>query len=154
MSRIFISYRRQDSAFAVDRLASDLRGHFTEDQVFQDIANIEPGADFVETLRRELANCAAVLVIIGPNWLSMQDSQGRQLLDDPNDWVREEIVASLNRPGVRVFPLLVLGAEMPRMEDLPEPLRPLARRQAHELTVKYWSKDLAAFVESLKKSRD
>ena len=111
-SRILISYRREDTEYPVGRLAEDLRRHFGREQVFQDIASIDPGADFVEALNRALETCAAVLVVIGPKWLTVADRQGRRRLDLPDDWVRHEIAESLQHPSVRVFPL-VLDTEMP-----------------------------------------
>ena len=149
-SRIFISYRREDAEYPVGRLTEDLRKHFPRDQVFQDIASIDPGADFVEALQQALDTCAAVLVVIGPSWLTLADHQGRRRLDLSDDWVRHEIAESLRRPGVRVFPLL-LDAEMPSAEDLPEDIRPLTRRQAFPLTGRHWAKDVADLVEFLKK---
>jgi hypothetical protein len=134
MARIFISYRRQDSDIWVSRLVEELRKHFPPDQVFQDVASIEPGADFVKSLDKALGTAAVMLAVIGPGWLSATDKQGHRRLDLPGDFVRQEIAESLRRPGVRVFPLLVNGAQMPAEEDLPEPLKPLAYRQAFELT--------------------
>ena len=151
MSRIFISYRRQDTGMGVGRLADSLREHFAREQVFQDISSIDPGADFIEALQNALADCAAVLVVIGPRWLTVTDSDGQRRLDDPEDWVRQEIVEALGRPGLRVFPLLVDGAEMPSAARLPDVLKPLARRQAYELTLRHWSKDVAVLVETLQR---
>jgi hypothetical protein len=100
-SRIFISYRRADSEQAASRLAEDLRRHFAPEQVFQDFASIDPGADFAEAVQRGLDTCAAVLVVIGPGWLDATDRQGRRRLDLPDDWVRHEVVESLKHPDVR-----------------------------------------------------
>ncbi len=111
--RIFISYRREDTQQAVGRLSDDLVRHFAREQVFDDITSIVPGTDFVEALQQGLGTCAAMLVVIGPRWLTASDRQGRRRLDLPSDWVRQEIAESLRRPGVRVFPVLVDGAEMP-----------------------------------------
>ncbi len=149
-SRIFISYRREDSDIWVGRLADELRKHFPAQRIFVDIASIDPGADFVTALEQALASAAAMLVVIGPRWLSATDRQGRKRLDSPSDFVRQEIAESLRRAGVRVFPLLVNGADMPADEDLAEPLKPLARRQAFELTVRHWANDVAQFVVVLK----
>ena len=149
-SRIFISYRREDAEYPVGRLAEDLRKHFPRDQVFQDIASIDPGADFVEALQQGLDTCAAVLVVIGPKWLTVADRQDRRRLHLPEDWVRHEVAESLRRPGVRVFPVL-LDAEMPRAEDLPEDIKPLTRRQAFPLTGRHWAKDVAELIEFLKR---
>lgn len=147
MPRIFINYRREDSGMGVGRLAESLRKRLPDVEVFQDVSSIDPGADFVDALRRALADCVAVLVVIGPEWLTINDHRGRRKLDNPDDWVRQEIVAALEHEGVRVFPLLVEGAEMPVPEDLPDPLKPLARRQAHELTVKHWAKDVDSLAD-------
>jgi hypothetical protein len=149
-SRIFISYRRQDTEHPVGRLAEDLRRHFGRDQVFQDFTSIDPGVDFVEAVQKGLATCAAVLVAIGPKWLAATDDKGRRRLDLPGDWVAHEVAESLRVPEVRVFPVLV-GAEMPSEEDLPASLRSLTRRQAFPLTGRHWPSDVALLVEFLKK---
>lgn len=151
LSRVFINYRHEDTGMGVGRLADALREHFADDQIFHDISSIDPGADFVDALQLALADCAAVLVVIGPKWLSIGDQQGRRRLDDPDDWVRQEIVAALCRPSLRIFPLLVDGAEMPAGAELPEAIRLLARRQAHELTLRHWAKDITILVETLKR---
>src|SRR5689334_4873595 len=58
---------------------------------------------------------------------------GRRRLDNPDDFVRLEIEAALAR-DVRVIPILVEGARMPRADELPASLSKLARRQALELS--------------------
>jgi formylglycine-generating enzyme required for sulfatase activity len=148
-ARIFISYRREDTAVAVGRLAEDLRRHFSREQVFQDFASIDPGADFTRAVRKALETCAALLVVIGPRWLTATDRQGRRRLALADDWVRHEVAEGLKRPEVRVFPVL-LDTDMPSTAQLPEPLRPLARRQAVPLTARHWASDVAQLVEFLK----
>jgi formylglycine-generating enzyme required for sulfatase activity len=150
-SRIFISYRRADSEQAAGRLAEDLRRHFAPEQVFQDFASIDPGADFIEAVQLGLDTCAAVLVMIGTGWLGAADRQGRRRLDLPDDLVRHEVVESLKHPDVRVFPVLVGDANMPSAADLPEPLQPLTRRQAFPLTVRHWPNDVTQLVGHLKR---
>jgi len=151
MSRIFISYRREDSDIWVGRLVDELRKHFPPGQVFQDIASIDPGADFRSVLNDALITAGAMLVVIGPRWLSVTDKQGRKRLENQADLVRQEVAESLRRPEVRVFPLLLEGAEMPAEEDLPEPLKPLVQRQALELTVRHWTHDVAQLIQTLKR---
>jgi hypothetical protein len=152
VSRIFISYRREDSDIWAGRLADELRKHFPVEQVFQDIASIDPGADFPTVLEEALATAAVMLVVIGPRWLSATDKNGRKRLESPADFVHQEVAASLRSPAVRVFPLLVNGAPMPAEEELPDPLKPLARRNAIELTVRHWASDVAQLVQTLKRS--
>ena len=74
-----------------------------------------------------------LLALIGEQWLTITDAQGRRRLDDSNDFVRLEIEAALAR-NVRIIPILVDGARMPTTEELPDSLARLARRQALELS--------------------
>src|SRR5262245_32220300 len=101
---IFLSYRRQESSHLAGRLYDRLADRFGEDQVFMDVDTLEPGADFAEAIFRAVASCQVLLAIIGPAWLSSADGQGRRRLDEPDDIVRLEIEAALER-GVRVIPI-------------------------------------------------
>jgi hypothetical protein len=131
-SRIFISYRRDDSAGEAGRLADHLQRRFGADRVFLDIETIDPGTDFVQVLQQSLAETAVVLVLIGRQWLDIRGAAGGRRLDDPADFVRLEVAAALGRGGP-VVPVLVQGARLPRAEDLPETLAPLVTRQAASL---------------------
>ena len=64
---------------------------------------------------------------------SAADKDNRRRLDDPDDFVRIEIEAALKR-GVRVIPVLIDGAAMPRASDLPDSLKKLVRRQYVEVS--------------------
>jgi hypothetical protein len=66
--------------------------------------------------------------LIGDQWLTVTDEQGRRRLDDPDDFVRLELEAALTRQ-VRVIPILIDGARMPHAGDLPDSLAKLVRRQ-------------------------
>ena len=131
-SRVFISYRREESAYAAGWLFERLRTRFGAPNVFKDVDSIPLGDDFVEGVRRAVGSCEVLLAVIGPIWLTIVDGQGRRRLDDPDDFVRLEIETALAR-GVRVIPVLVNGADMPRVDELPPGLEGLARRQAIEL---------------------
>jgi len=103
---IFLSYRRDDAAGWTGRLAEDLRREFPPPayHVFYDIASIGIDEDFLEAMRRSLADCGVVLVMIGRNWLNAKDDASNRRLDDPEDWVRIEVAESLQREGLRVVP--------------------------------------------------
>lgn len=131
--RIFMTYRREDTAYPAAWLFDRLASHFGRDQVFKDIDSIELGDDFVEVITAAVGSCDALLALIGDRWLSSTDRDGQRRLDDPGDFVRLEIEAALAR-NVRVIPILVEGAQMPRAEELPASLAKLARRQALELS--------------------
>jgi len=120
---------------------------FGKDLVFQDVDDIKPGADFLETIRQELALCEVFLILIGPHWLV--DVQGRRRLDDPNDVLRMEISEALSREAT-VLPVLVGGAGMPSSDALPESLKPLARRQALILSEDKWIPNVEALIDRLR----
>ena len=148
MSIIFISYRRDDSAPYAGRLYDRLAAHFGAAQVFMDIDQIEPGEDFVEVIQRKVGACETAVVLIGKAWLGIADATGRRRLDDPEDFVRLEVAAALLR-GVRVVPVLVGGASMPRAEQLPAVLAPLSRRNAVELSDSRFHRDVDRLVQAL-----
>ena len=102
---------------------------FPLEHLFMDIDDIAPGLDFVRVLDEHVAECDALLAVIGKGWIDASDAKGARRLDDPNDFVRIEIAAALSR-GKRVIPVLVGDARMPRADELPEELRPLSRRNA------------------------
>jgi hypothetical protein len=130
--RIFISYRREETAYPAGWLYDRLAARFADDQVFKDVDSIELGDDFVEVISSAVASCDVLLALIGDRWLTITDEDGQRRLDDPNDFVRVEIEAALTR-NVRVIPILVQGARMPRATELPPSLARLIRRQALEL---------------------
>jgi hypothetical protein len=84
--------------------------------------------DFVEALERQLDVCDAMVALIGSRWLNESDETDGRRLDNPSDWVRMELEAAFAR-GVRIIPVLVDGAAMPRESELPDSLKLLARRQ-------------------------
>ena len=67
-------------------------------------------------------------MLIGKKWLTAQDKAGRRRIDLEDDWTRLEIARALDR-NIRVIPVLVDGAEMPRAEFLPMSLTGLSNRQ-------------------------
>jgi len=140
MPDIFISYRREDSAGHAGRLFDCIRERFGDESVFMDVTDIRPGDDFTRSLDSALSSCRVVLVIIGKQWLTSVDASGRRRLDDPEDHLRMEIAHAL-KGNARVIPVLVRGAAMPSERELPEELRALARRQAHEVSDSRWSFD-------------
>ncbi len=65
MARIFISYRRDDSATSAGRLYDRLEGHFGQGQVFMDVDAIKPGLDFVEVVQGAVSVCDGLVAVIG-----------------------------------------------------------------------------------------
>jgi len=144
--RIFISYRRQETAWPARELYDLLVKHFAADQVFKDVDNIDPGDDFVERVTAAVGSCDVLLVLIGPRWLTISDENGHRRLDNPEDYVRLEIETALTRK-IRVIPILVDEARIPHANELPPTLAPLVRRNAVEINpITFDTKRLMATV--------
>lgn len=144
MSRIFISYRRVDSSGYVVAIYDKLAQKFDSAQIFRDLDTIEPGEDFAQVIEDAVSSCDVLLAIIGPHWLTTSDKSGRRRLDNPNDFVRLEIAAALQR-SIRIIPVLVGGADVLLADQLPDDLKSLARRNALEVH----DRDFHAHMERL-----
>jgi hypothetical protein len=145
---IFISYRRDESSYLAGRLHDRLVDRFGEAQVFMDVDSLAFGSDFTQVITESVARCAILLVLIGREWAAVTDGRGRRRIDDPDDFVRMEIEAALVR-DIRVVPVLVDGAVMPRGSDLPPILTQLARRQALELNPSRYETDIARLIKTV-----
>jgi hypothetical protein len=147
-NQVFINYRREETSGYAGHLHERLCKRFGHEQVFMDLKDIPPGTLFPEYIKEKVASCAAVLVVIGREWLTCS-AAGRRRLDDPEDFVRIEVATALSDAETLVIPVLVGGAVMPRENDLPDVLKPLAIRQASELSDKHWKSDTRLLLEAL-----
>jgi hypothetical protein len=127
--RIFISYRRADTAQPAGWLYDRLAGHFGRPQVVKDVDSIQLGDDFAEVIAAAVASCDVLLVLIGHQWLTATGADGQRSLHHPNDFVRLEIEAALAR-DLLVVPVLVDGARMPQDGELPPSLAALLYQQS------------------------
>ncbi len=119
--------------------------------MFWDVAgSIKPGEAFDLAIERATASCDVLLPVIGRQWLTCTDAAGQRRIDDPHDFVRLEIGTALRRK-IPVIPVLVQRAVMPAADDLPQNLRPLARRQAVELSDGRWDADVSLLIDALDK---
>jgi len=147
--QIFISYRREESSAWAGRLSDRLSNHFPSNQIFMDVDSVDLGEDFVKTIEKTVGSCDVLIAVIGKGWLSSCDQEGQRRLDNPEDFVRIEIATALKR-DIRVIPVLVAGASMPRSRDLPDDLKALVRRNALQLSHERFRTDserLASAVE-------
>jgi tetratricopeptide (TPR) repeat protein len=152
--KIFISYRRADSAPYSGRLRDALAAHFHDASVFFDVSSIDAGATFTNAIVDAMALADVVVVVIGPNWVtaSSPDGTGRTThrLDDALDTVRNEIRAALDRER-EIVPVLVGGATMPRREQLPDELKPIATRNAFRLSDDQWADDVERLISTIER---
>jgi formylglycine-generating enzyme required for sulfatase activity len=132
MPKIFISYRRVDSAGYTQAIYSRLVQQFSQDEIFIDVDTIAPGADFERAIERAVADCDVLVAVIGKRWITAEPNAPSRF-ENTKDYVALEISTALAR-DVHVIPVLVDGTTMPREENLPFPVRPITRRQAIEIS--------------------
>jgi TIR domain len=145
--KVFISYRREDSAGYTGRLYDSLRAHFGDDNVFLDVSGIDSGRKFADVIQGAIHSCHVLLAVIGPEWLTCA-ADGRRRIDDPGDLVRTEILTALNG-AIRVIPVLVGGAAPPAVTTLPPALQPLAALDAHDMTDERWAYDTGRLIQAM-----
>ncbi|MFD2822654.1 toll/interleukin-1 receptor domain-containing protein [Lacinutrix iliipiscaria] len=141
--RIFISYRRSDTQGYAGRLSDSLGDYFGENRVFRDIEDIKGGSEYAKDIESQVSTADAVIVLIGPQWLTTADSDGNRRIDNPNDWVAQEIVMAMEH-GIRIFPVLIEGTVLPRAEELPEKLAPILNYNAITISDSKWDADILA----------
>jgi hypothetical protein len=147
--KIFINYRRGDDSPAAQAVFGRLEQAFPHEQLFMDVDNIEPGLDFVRVLNEQ--QCDVLISIIGKNWLDARDAHGARRLDNPEDFVRIEIESALQQDK-RVIPVLVGQAQMPSADQLPDTMKPFARRNAVRLSHERYRADTQGLIAALQRA--
>ena len=120
--KIFISYRRSETAWAARALFERLWREFPH-QVFIDLEGIALGVEFNVAIEQHLEGCHAMLAVIGPTWLAEIQRRG----NDKRDYVRIELARALER-RIPVVPVLIDGADMPDEDHLPDSLKAITLR--------------------------
>lgn len=145
--RIFVCYRREDAAPWAGRLHDALADRFGAVNIFQDVEAVRPGESFVEAMDAAVAQAEVMLVVVGPRWTGSGDD-GTTRLDGADDYVRREIEVALSY-GKRMLPVLVGGARMPTVSQVPDSIRPIVTRQAVVLHDESWHADVADLTRAL-----
>ena len=148
MSKVFISYRRDDSAGYAHAIHSQLLQHLSKDQVFMDVDTVEPGVDFVRAIEKAVGECDVLIALIGKRWVG--EPGGASRLDNARDYVRLEVSVALER-DIHVIPVLVNGMTMPNEDSLPGPVRPINRRNAIEISNTRFNYDVGQLITAVHK---
>jgi tetratricopeptide (TPR) repeat protein len=125
MSKVFLSYRRQDNDHALS-IYLWLIKRYGRESVFWDRRDIDVGRDLSEVITEGIAKAAALVALIGRDWLGEPNAQGRRKIDSEEDWVRRELAEPIKR-NILVLPVLGSGAHMPAAKDLPPDLEGFSR---------------------------
>jgi flagellar biosynthesis GTPase FlhF len=150
MSKVFLCYRRDDSGGYAGRIQDWLVRDLGADVMFMDVDDISFGKNFVKTLHEQVAACEVLLAVIGRNWLDARDEDGKRRLENPNDFVRIEIAAALQR-DILVVPVLVDGAKIPGANLLPKDLEELSVRNGIDVRLASFSSDIQRLIKALKR---
>jgi hypothetical protein len=149
-AQIFISYRRDDTAGYARAVYDELARQFGADRVFIDVDDIGAGQPFDEVIERAVGESKVLVVMIGKRWLGERDGQPPRI-GEAGDFVRREVAAALAK-GMRVIPVLLDRAAMPTEAQLPNELRPLARRNALEVDNTRFATDIERLVGALREA--
>jgi hypothetical protein len=152
LGKVFISYRRDDSAGHAGRVHDRLQHEFGTDLLFMDVEAIPLGVNFRTVLGEEVAKCAVLLAIIGRAWLGARDEKGKRRLENPDDFVRIEIGTALKR-GIPVIPVLLEGTRIPKADELPNDLKELALRNGLDVRHASFPQDMERLICALQDKR-
>lgn len=143
---VFICYRRVEAHHVAGRIKGALDGRCSDRHIFLD-TETPGGENWRRNIRARLDVSSVMLVVIGPNWLSIEPD-GKRRIDDPDDVLRFEIEEAFAM-NLLIVPVLVDGAGMPARNDLPTSLVALADRQAVEIRHSQFDRDLGPLVDAL-----
>ena len=73
MSKVFISYRREDAAGFAQAIFGQLERHLRRDQIFMDVDTVEPGVDFVNRIEEAIGESDVVIALIGKRWMGERE---------------------------------------------------------------------------------
>jgi len=147
VAEIFISYRR-DAAKGRDftaRIYDRLQERFGKGKIFFDSESIVPGKLFDARIRAALEACRIFIPAIGKHWLQVKD--GSELTED---YVQIEVSTALERHK-DVIPLLLDGARIPSLSQLPESMARLRDYQWLEVRYIGFEYDVSRLIEHLEK---
>ena len=152
MKKIFINYRKALSFDQAQLLHELLAQYFKRSELFLDDQNIEGGSNWVSELEAQVRGSAVVLVLLPEGWVDATDERGSRRIDNPDDFVRFEIVTALQR-GIEVIPLVVDNAALPKLQDLPQVLWPLLNIQYLDFRRTSYRDDAKTIADHIKRRR-
>jgi len=152
MSKIFINYRRVDSQYVAGFIFKALEKEFGRGRIFMDIDSIYPGTNFPSFIEEQMKQCQTMIVIIGASWLNLKfDNSQQRRLEAKDDWVRREIEFALQRK-ISLLPVLLEGAAMPKVFDLPHSLTALSNLQATSIRPgPYFNQGVQRLIDAIEK---
>lgn len=112
-NRIFLSYRRDDSAGYVSRLENELERVFGDGRVFRDATDIPGGAKWKNVIDANLHSSAVLILVIGPRW----EHIWHERINDDVNYVALELQRA-RELEVPIIPVTLDGTELSKGLDL------------------------------------
>ena len=148
--RVFLSYRRSDSAIQAQAVKIVLQQKLPDVLVFVDTESINPSEHWPDRLTAALDHSSAVVALIGPNWRFRADGTDR--FADPKDWVLRELAYALEHKVDAVVPVFFDTTTTTAYQDLPPSLTGMPHIQALELRQDaHWSQDVDRLASTVAK---
>jgi hypothetical protein len=146
--KIFLCYRRDDTQGFARSIYDRLADKYGQEQVFRDIDSTPAGVKFSTWIDSKVSECNVMIVLMGNMWSSVKDGAGLRRLDDPKDWVRQEVEVALSR-DIPIVPVRVQGAVMPSVHELPPSIADLTSFQSAEVTDSRWAFDMEQLIRAI-----
>ncbi|MEP7170580.1 MAG: toll/interleukin-1 receptor domain-containing protein, partial [Bacteroidota bacterium] len=147
--KIIINYRKHDSPCNSAALHQELINYFSKEAVRKDEPAIAMENDFGERIENSLEACDVLLVLIGENWLTMQDENGNVKIFSADDFVRLQIAAALKK-NISVIPVLFDNTPLPKAKELPEDLKKLSELKHIDINTSRFEADTIWLVQMIK----
>jgi len=118
-ARLFISYRRYESEQNwTDRIYESLSQQYGRQRIFRDLNTIDLGTDLAQRIEQGIEKCDIFLPVVGKQWFPLREHRDI-------DWVEQEIATAIAQKKT-IIPIIIDGAAMPGVNDLPEEIREVA----------------------------
>jgi hypothetical protein len=138
-TKIFISYRRDDSQAQSELVYQALEQRFGSDAIFMDSNNIDGGSKWPDRIRQALSDTQLVLaVIISPGkWMGVNAETGEIRIKDDSDWVYRELSTTF-ASRKSIMPVLSKAGDLPKSSVLPDSIKSLPDIQSLKLDFDRW----------------
>ena len=149
--KLFLNYRREDSAGDARSLFGALAQNFGAENIFLDVSSMSAGDRFEAELRHALRESAVFIPIIGLHWLRLLNERRH---DDEPDYVMMEIEAALQLDVAIIPVFLSRGGKahtVPRAQELPDTVHGLFAHQAQFVSHERFERDVADLVSAIRK---
>ncbi|WP_067654777.1 toll/interleukin-1 receptor domain-containing protein [Nocardia harenae] len=148
MTKIFLSYRIADSAYAVREISRQMAERFGRDNIFRDDDSLGLGTLYARRIRKALEQADLLVAVIGPHWLDAADAAGNRRIDDRDDWVRLELATAYRRE-TPVIPVLLDDTELPAADRLPTDISDLGRSQFWRIRQRTMDSDIDDLIDRM-----